>query len=99
MSDDNKARDTSAAFCEYVNAMQQQGALADVPEDVLRDVMTAAVRAYAARVEKTEHEFAPVDARLVTATEAVTAACAVIRAVDLNMFDVTLWFNRSDYSR
>ena len=31
----------------------------------------------------------------VTATESVVAACALIRAADLNMFDVAMWFHRA----
>lgn len=90
------AKDASATFCDYISTMTAAGKVAEIPEETLRDVMTAAVKAYAAKVEKTEVEFSPIDARLVTATEGVTAACALIRAVDLNMFDVTLWFNRSE---
>ena len=31
----------------------------------------------------------------VTATETVVAACALIRAADLNLFDVAMWFHRA----
>ena len=31
---------------------------------------------------------------LITATETVVAACAMIRAADLNIFDVAMWFHR-----
>lgn len=71
-----------------------------VDEADLRRAMTACVKAYAARVEKSGAEFAPFDAGAVNATEAVIAACAMIRAVNLNMFDVALWFSRSgDHAR
>jgi len=71
----------------------------DIPDEVLQQVMTAAVKAYAAKVEKEERDFDPFDKRIVSATEGVTAACAMIRAVDLNMFDVALWFNRPGHVR
>ena len=86
--------DAAAAFRAYIDGMLSNYAAKDIPDDVLQSVMTSAVKAYAAKVESTEREFAPFDARLVTATEGATAACAMIRAVDLNMFDMALWFNR-----
>ena len=30
----------------------------------------------------------------VTATETAVAACAMIRAADLNLFDIAMWFQR-----
>ena len=66
-----------------------------IGEADLQRALTACVKAYAARVEKSGAEFSPFDASGVNATEAVVAACAMIRAVNLNMFDVALWFSRS----
>ncbi|MDB5571722.1 MAG: hypothetical protein JWN93_2905 [Hyphomicrobiales bacterium] len=66
----------------------------EVPDDVLQRVFTAAARAYAAKVEASGREVPPFAPQSVSATEAVTTACAMIRAADLNMFDVTMWFNR-----
>lgn len=71
-----------------------QGEGHTVPDEVLQRVFTAAAKAYAAKVEKMDSDASPFEGRSVTATEAVTTACAMIRAVDLNMFDVALWFNR-----
>ena len=99
MSDQKAVADAAAAFASSVNALIQSGEVADIPDDVLSSVFTAAVKAYAARVDKTEREPQIFDTRLVNATEGVTAACAMIRAVDLNMFDVTLWYNRSGPNR
>ena len=38
--------------------------------------------------------FVPFPQHAVTATETVVTACAMIRAADLNMFDVAIWFHR-----
>ncbi len=65
-----------------------------VPDTVLQDVMAAAVRLYAAKTER-RGDMAPFRKDAVTATEAVVAACALIRAADLNLFDVAMWFNRA----
>lgn len=72
----------------------QKGEAPPVGDEALRRLLTAAVRAYAAKVEAEEREIAPFLAGRVTPTEAVIAACAMIRAVDLNLFDVAMWFRR-----
>ena len=58
-------------------------------------VMTAAVRLYARRAEDAEGALpAPVDVSALSTTEVLTAACEMIRAINVNMFDVQLWFSR-----
>lgn len=96
---DREETNPAAGFCEYVEAMQAEGRIAEISEDVLRDVISAAIKAYAAKVEDRGVEFPPVDIAKVTATEGVIAVCAIIRAIDLNMFDVNMWFNRSGGGR
>ena len=54
----------------------------------------AAVKVYAAKVERRGHDVAPFPHNTVTATETVVTACGMIRAADLNMFDVAIWFHR-----
>ena len=89
-----RAKDSGAAFCSAVDAALRRGELAAISDDALRRVLTAAVKIYAAKAEDAETEIPPFDKHDVTATEAVTAVCAMIRAVDLNLFDVAMWFRR-----
>jgi hypothetical protein len=65
-----------------------------VSDKTLQQVLTAAVKIYAAKVERRGHDVAPFPADAVTATETVVAACGMIRAAGLNMFDVAIWFHR-----
>jgi hypothetical protein len=85
----------AADFRAYVEDMLGNGAAKDIPDEVLREVLSYAVKAFAAKVEDTGEEFPAVDTAVVTATDGATAACGIIRAVDLNMFDITMWFNRA----
>lgn len=62
------------------------------PEEI-RAVLSAATRWYAAALEASGKEFRPVDATI-SATEAVTLACALLRSQDLTPFDLALWFSR-----
>jgi hypothetical protein len=60
----------------------------------LQKVFAAAVKLYAAKMERHGGEVKPFRDGAVTTTESVVAACALIRAADLNLFDVAMWFNR-----
>lgn len=86
--------DIAASFCQLVTAALRSGELDTIPDEALRRVLTAAVKAYAAKAEAAEGEFAPFEADAVTATETVVTACAMIRAADLNLFDIAMWFQR-----
>jgi hypothetical protein len=65
-----------------------------ISDKTLQEVLTAAVKIYAAKVERRGHDVAPFAPNAVTATETVVTACGMIRAADLNMFDVAIWFHR-----
>lgn len=66
---------------------------ASLTQDDIRAVLSAATRWYASAVEAAGCEFAPVDATI-SATEAVTLACALLRSQELTPFDLALWFSR-----
>jgi hypothetical protein len=70
------------------------GKLEGVSDAELERVMTAAVRLYAAKAEADEPP-AVVAADRVTPTDIVVTVSALIRAVGLNLWDVSMWFNRA----
>jgi hypothetical protein len=84
----------AAQFDGAVTTALRHGDVRAIPEDALRQVLTAAVKAYAAKAEALEAEFAPFQPDAVTATEVAVVACAMIRAADLNLFDIAMWFGR-----
>ena len=63
-------------------------------EQELREALTSAVRRYAARVESIGCVTPVVEKHSITATEAVLAICELMRAADLNPFDVAMWYRR-----
>ncbi len=75
-------------------ALQGIDAASLTPDDI-RAVLTAATHWYASAVEAAGQEFRPVDATI-SATEAVTLACALLRSQDLTPFDLALWFPRGE---
>ncbi|HYF20927.1 MAG TPA: hypothetical protein VEA40_23885 [Ramlibacter sp.] len=58
------------------------------------ETFTAVVKAYAQQVEQAGMAEPPVDAQALTATEVVVAASELIRAANLNLFDVAMWYRR-----
>ena len=60
----------------------------------LQKVFAAAVKLYAAKIERRGADVKPFRDGAVTTTESIVTACALIRAADLNLFDVAMWFNR-----
>jgi hypothetical protein len=86
---------TSAAdFCARARDALKRGEPDAIADKTLQQVLTAAVKVYAAKVERRGHDVAAFPRGSVTATETVVTACALIRAADLNMFDVAIWFHR-----
>lgn len=77
---------------ETAAALEALNAASLTPEDI-RAILSAATRWYASAVEAAGQEFRPVDATI-SATEAITLACALLRAQDLTPFDLALWFSR-----
>ena len=72
-------------------AQPEAGKIADA--DLAR-VMTMAVRLYAARVEARDEFPLPLEAGEVTATAVAIVASEMIRAVDMNLFDLSMWHGR-----
>ena len=81
-------------FCAAARAALKRGKPDAISDRRLQQVLTAAVKVYAAKVERRGHDVAPFAQGTVTATETVVTACGLIRAADLNMFDVAIWFHR-----
>ena len=85
---------TVADFCARAREALKRGTPDTITDKALQQVLTAAVKIYAAKVERRGHDVAPFTPGTVTATETVVTACGMIRAADLNMFDVAIWFHR-----
>jgi hypothetical protein len=83
-----------ADFCAAAREALKHGEPDAISDRALQQVFTAAVKVYAAKVERRGHDVPPFAPNTVTATESVVAACGMIRAADLNMFDVAIWFHR-----
>ena len=61
-----------------------------------RDAPRAGARLYARKVDEEGRDFSPVrDPASLTATDVAVTVTALLRAADLNLFDLAMWTNRA----
>ena len=65
-----------------------------IPDEQLRRLLSATIRLYAAVSERAAEDIVPINADVST-TDAVVLACALLKAHELNPFDLALWFSRT----
>ena len=68
---------------------------AAIPDETLQLLLTAGIRLFAAKTEHERRYFSPLtSASAVTATDAAVLVTELLRAVDLNLFDLSMWASR-----
>ncbi len=82
-------------FVEAAERALSSGQLEQVSDAELERIMTAAVRLYAAKAETDTPPGQPVTPASVTPTDIVVTASDLIKSVGLNLWDVSMWFNRT----
>jgi hypothetical protein len=89
------ATSLGADFVEAAERALASGRLEQVSDADLECVMTAAVRLYAAKADSENLVVRPVTPEAVTPTDIVVTVSALIRSAGLNLWDVSMWFNRT----
>ena len=84
--------DDFVAAAERALSSGQPGQVSDAD---LERVMTAAVRLYAAKADTDQPPAQPVTPSSVTPTDIVVTVSGLIKAAGLNLWDVSMWFNRA----
>ena len=83
---------------ELFDAVEQalaQNRAAAISDESVQKIMTAAVKLFHRKSVAEGRAFLPVvSEQALTPTEAVQGACELIRAVNLNPFDLALWYSR-----
>jgi hypothetical protein len=90
-----KARPIGADFVEAADRALSTGRLEQISDDDLERIMTAAIRLYAAKADAENSQARPVTPELVTPTDIVVTVSALIRSAGLNLWDLSMWFNRT----
>jgi hypothetical protein len=81
-------------FVEAAERALSAGTPEQVTDAELERVLTAAVRLYAAKAESDKPPAQPITPSAVTPTEIVVAVSDMIKSAGLNLWDVSMWFNR-----
>jgi ABC-type transporter Mla subunit MlaD len=94
----SEAEQLSAAIACFGTAVDQ--AVKENRPDLIADadmhrVLRDALRLYAFKSDKAGQFVPPYEPGAVTATETVVAATGIIRAADMNLWDLAMWFNRA----
>jgi hypothetical protein len=82
------------AFSDVAERALSSGDFSGVTSSDLERVITAAVKLYAAKSEVDETLAAPISAERATPTEVVVVVSEMLRAVNLNVFDLAMWYRR-----
>jgi hypothetical protein len=97
MSPSEQAAKLSGMLAELrgqIERTRQAGELVSVARDEVTNLLTGAVKLYAAFAEEVDGDVAAIDSTVST-TEAMVVACALLRAQHMNPFDLALWFSRT----
>jgi hypothetical protein len=89
-------RGVADAFVDVAERGLANGAFSSVPSSELQRVLTAAIKLYAAKAEAEEQFPAPVSAEKVTPTEIVLVVSELLRAADISLFDLAMWYRRGE---
>jgi sulfur transfer complex TusBCD TusB component (DsrH family) len=91
-----------AALAEEVSALTEQlmqdDAVSAVADRTAQQLVTASARLYARKTDVEMRHFSPVTAPgAVSPTDVAVLATEMMRAVDLNIFDLSMWASRPRY--
>jgi len=89
-----EARALGDDFVAAAERALSSGQPGQVSDGDLERVLTAAVRLYAAKAETDTPPARAITSSAVTPTDVVVTVSDLIRAAGLNLWDVSMWFNR-----
>jgi hypothetical protein len=78
---------------QHVTRLLHNDGAATVDVNELRSLVSSVTRLYAACSDRAGYEIRAID-ETVSPTDAVALACALIRAYNLNPFDLAIWYSR-----
>ncbi len=104
-SSDDSADQASAAYDELEAAARKalevaekalnDGTTDQISDEVVQCLLTAGTRLFANKVEMEDRFFLPFTSpEATTATDVVVTVSDMLRAVNLNTFDLSMWFRR-----
>jgi hypothetical protein len=81
-----------------VDSLMRDDATSDVADRAVQQLVTAAAKLYARKTDAEMRHFLPVvSVNAVTPTDVAVLATEMMRVVDLNIFDLSMWASRPRY--
>jgi hypothetical protein len=87
-------RVAAKAFADAAERVLAERGTAQIGNDELARALAAAIKLYAAKSEAEDAFPPPVLAEQVTPTEVVLVVSEMLRAVDISLFDLAMWYRR-----
>ena len=84
------------AFAAAATRALGDGAASRIASSDLEQAMTAAIKLYAAKAEAEGRCPPPVAADKITPTEIVLVVSELLRAADISLFDLAMWYRRGE---
>ena len=91
----SEAASLGGDFVDAAERALSSGQPGQVADADLERVLTAAGRLYAAKTESDKPPAQPITPASVTPTDIVVTVSDMIKAAGLNLWDVSMWFNRN----
>ena len=93
-SSEEVGQPAAAAFDAALKALSE-GSTEQVSVETVQKLLTAGAKLYCRKLTEEDEYFPPFrEQDVVTATEAVVAIAEMMRAADLNTFDLSMWMSR-----
>lgn len=88
--------EAAKAIWEDAREAVESGETERFSDETVQQLMTSALKLFAAKVEQEDRFFSPIldPGKLVTPTDVVVSVSEILRAMNLNTFDLSMWFNR-----
>jgi hypothetical protein len=86
----------AAAFAEMAERIVASGAASQIDSGDIARVLTMAMKLYAAKAEGAAAPAPPVSADALSPTDAVVVISETMRALNLNLFDLSMWYRRGE---
>jgi hypothetical protein len=88
-------RNHAGALAGTAERVLASGAASQIAGEDIERVLTAAIKLYAAKAEAEAMPPPPLSADRITPTEVVVVISEMMRAVNLNLFDLSMWYRRA----
>jgi hypothetical protein len=88
----------AAAFAAVAEDTLTSGMVSQIVSSDLERALTAAVKLYAAKAGTEATPPPPVSADKITPTEIVVIVSELMRAANLNLFDLSMWYRRAGFA-